>query len=79
MLEIEIKSNLPPIYPNPTTDKIFIEINDFDEIELINIVGEIVLSTKGNPMLDLSNVSAGVYIVRINSDNQYKYCKIIKQ
>lgn len=79
MSEIEIKSNLPLIYPNPTTDKIFIEINDFDEIELINDVGEIIFSTQDNPMLDLSNVPDGFYIVRINSDNQYKYCKIIKQ
>lgn len=69
------------IYPNPTSDLLFIKnTSDNSNIEIINDLGQIIfkknLST--NDVIDVSDFANGVYIIAINSHNSRFYTKIIK-
>ncbi len=59
------------IYPNPTTDKIFIENNTLDEIESIKIFslsGRLILEEKNNKnYVSLDNFSDGAYMIVIST------------
>jgi hypothetical protein len=79
-------SNLK-IYPNPATNKIFIEqINSamsYDKIEIINSNGQkcISLNIKINndPIeVNIEKLITGIYLVKVSNDREYIYTKIIK-
>ncbi|PLX23500.1 MAG: hypothetical protein C0597_00930, partial [Marinilabiliales bacterium] len=76
------------LYPNPTSDRLFIEI-DFDyedlKMEIISISGQLILNKEieshGNSKeeVDLSEYPKGIYFIRIyNGDFDYK-AKILLQ
>lgn len=72
-------------YPNPTSDFVNILINkDFDNatIEIYNITGQylqsIVVKYRSTP-ISLENYPSGLYIAKINYDNQTESIKIIKK
>lgn len=88
-LSIEDNSTITEIvlYPNPTTDIMFIRINDLSlyvtEIELYNNQGQkFALSTtqQGNEFkVDLSNLQNGSYFLRIEGKNKRNYIhKLLK-
>lgn len=68
------------IYPNPSSDYIFISAENFaGKFKIINSIGvrvdEFELSEKNNIMIDITQYPAGVYILR--ADNvYYKFIKI---
>ncbi|MDX1440230.1 MAG: T9SS type A sorting domain-containing protein, partial [Rubricoccaceae bacterium] len=57
------------VYPNPTTDFITVE-TDTDEIEILDVLGRVVLRAEPNAQIDISNLPAGVYVVRAGSLSQ---------
>ncbi|NJM79878.1 MAG: T9SS type A sorting domain-containing protein [Flavobacterium sp.] len=70
------------VYPNPVFD--FFTVNsteDIDKMELLNVTGQKILD-KNNPnkieILDLSNHSKGVYILKTYIENKVTLAKIIK-
>lgn len=75
------------IYPNPTVGHLFInlELRKRSEvtIQVINIVGEVVLSKNlGNVKsktleLDLENIPNGVYLVQVKNDNETLSKKVV--
>lgn len=73
------------IYPNPTTGIINITNNNnnlISEIEVTDLNGRIVkkVSNKDNiSQLNISELSQGVYLMKIISDNGFVYKKIIKE
>lgn len=78
-------SNLK-IYPNPFTEKLFIEILDFDaqkySFTIYNQLGEIVRMQNNfcqNAEIDLSSVSSGMYFVKIQIGGNQKTFKVTKQ
>lgn len=75
----EMESDAATVFPNPTLGKIFIDVNNFDKIELININGGVMLSTRDNQNLDISNYPAGIILVQIITNNQTKCYKVLKQ
>jgi hypothetical protein len=74
------------IYPNPSTGNFTIFSSDFplDEVEVFDVTGKIiikknnVLVTNNSAALNLSNISSGIYFVRITSNNQSTVKRIIK-
>ncbi|QZK89214.1 T9SS type A sorting domain-containing protein [Flavobacterium sp. CHNK8] len=69
-------------YPNPVKNVISIS-NDsiIDEITFISIKGETILTQKPNSLsaeIDLSNLSAGIYFLKVTSDGVKETVKIIK-
>lgn len=62
------------LYPNPTTDKIKIQINDNQEdidYKIINVYGQCVKMGKlNNPELSLAKFANGIYFIQLSSKNQ---------
>lgn len=68
------------MYPNPTTDYLNINIVNNSNILIYNINGQIILSellNKGLNRIELNSVSSGLYIVKIDSENQTLVKKLI--
>jgi len=68
------------IYPNPTTGLLNVEVEDGLTIDIYNVLGEIILTTK-NSRIDISTYQDGIYFVLIKDDNGETIIheKIIKQ
>jgi trimeric autotransporter adhesin len=75
-------SNFISIYPNPTTDNLTIIITDKATIEILNINGQIIKSINSiskSITVDLTDLSSGVYIVRVKTDKEIVTKKFIKE
>ena len=68
--EINLADNIS-IYPNPTTDKLFITSNNGLKIETVNIynqLGQIVLKkNKIKENINISSLGQGIYIIELTS------------
>lgn len=71
------------IYPNPTTSIINIEAtNPVDSVEVFNMLGQSLVQNKGrdsNINLDVSNLSAGTYLLKIISENKVTLKRFVKK
>ena len=69
------------VYPNPATDKLTIETNNVNlsSIEIYNLLGKKVLEQNklSNNTINISNLSNGVYMLKLNSDNMSITKKLI--
>jgi len=80
----EIETN---VFPNPATDKITINVpaksvSTAIGMEIINIRGQVVKSLKINDNsvnMDISDLSKGVYIIKIQTDKEIVTKKFIKE
>ncbi|WP_329807237.1 T9SS type A sorting domain-containing protein, partial [Flavobacterium facile] len=70
-------------YPNPTSDILHITNgNLIEEVNVINLIGQQMISTKFNSkeiQLNLSTLPTGTYFITINSEGKSKTIKILKQ
>ncbi|MBP7400271.1 MAG: T9SS type A sorting domain-containing protein [Chitinophagales bacterium] len=70
------------VFPNPASDFVYVK-TEFEEmqIELIDINGRVVQQYNGNYeiALDVSDLSAGVYMLRIISDNKETLTPFVKE
>lgn len=57
------------VYPNPVIDKLTIETSSTEEIQIFNMNGALVLSTK-NHDVDVSSFTPGIYILKINNETK---------
>ena len=70
------------IYPNPATDFIqlsFFKPDDNFEADIINIHGEIVFKIKNESRFNISELSSGIYFLKIKQGNNFIVHKLIKQ
>ena len=71
------------IYPNPASDYIQIESNNvqISSVEMYSVLGKKVVSQKTliNNRLDVSNLSKGVYFMKINADGGSATKKVVVQ
>ena len=81
---IDIKKELNNdifIYPNPTSDKINVQIDTkYNELEIFvfSILGERILSVKNQTELDISSLVIGTYFIKVKFDGKIELSKIIK-
>ncbi|KGO92836.1 T9SS type A sorting domain-containing protein [Flavobacterium subsaxonicum] len=70
-------------YPNPVKDVLNLEyIKNIDSATVYNLVGQQVLVTTINQskaQLDLSNLAAGTYMVKVSANNATATIKVVKQ
>jgi len=79
---VSINNESLKIYPNPANDYLTVEALPKSDIEILNIEGQIIkrLITNDNfTTVDLSNLSGGVYTMRIKTDEGIIVKKLIKQ
>ena len=71
------------IYPNPTKDKLFINLEDKFEYtwQLFNFEGKLLIESKelNQKEIDLTNYPNGVYLLHLQYDGQEKTIKIVKE
>lgn len=76
-----VKENVK-IYPNPTTDFIYVKLNSkskIDEVEIYDLTGRLVLKTKlESEKLDLRTLNSGIYMISFKNPD-IKPIKIIKK
>ncbi len=66
------------LYPNPTTGMVNIEAENFMNATVIDMTGRVVMTTEATTF-DISNLTKGVYMVRINTANGTATQKIVKK
>ena len=70
------------IYPNPTFDHIIINEKGLCQVEIIDMSGKTLVSkllNQGQTRLDISNLKAGVYMVKTISEQGPVFHKIVKR
>jgi len=72
------------VYPNPSTGKVFFEVNNkrtIDEIIMYDLTGGIVYKSNAisDDVIDISNLSDGMYLLQLRFENDFLTKKIIKQ
>jgi alpha-glucosidase len=77
------------VYPNPTTGittvDVEISLNTESKIEIYNLSGSLVQSEKliltsgdTKKQIDISNLTSGVYLLKVSANNEYKTIKVVK-
>ena len=70
-------------YPNPVENVLNLDYTqNISNVAIFNLVGQQVFSKSINAdkyQVDMSNLSAGAYIVKVTADNQIKTLKVIKR
>jgi hypothetical protein len=70
-------------YPNPVKNKLSLSnTTNIDEIEIFSVSGKSALVKKINHIhseIDLSNISTGVYFLKVKSEGKTKTIKIVKE
>lgn len=66
------------VYPNPAKDKLYIKGENIQSIELYNLVGQQVM-VSAETVLDLSDLTEGIYFVRVVCENGMATKRIVKQ
>jgi hypothetical protein len=75
-------SSIINIYPNPATDKLYVDLSNSIEVNILNELGEIVktASIKNNEeYIDISDFASGLYFVRGKTDSGTSIKKFIKE
>lgn len=66
------------IYPNPTSQKVFIEMNDeVFKVEIYTLLGKLIASEQNNKTINVEEIPAGTYILKVTTNNKVGYKKII--
>ena len=71
-IEEETAENAVAIYPNPATTMLNVHAENFDNVQVINFLGQVVYSanvTENDFQINVSNLSNGVYFIRLNGEN----------
>ena len=63
------------LYPIPVSEKLYIKgITAEEELQVIDVSGRLIQTTKYKDYLDVSRLSSGMYLVRLN-DKSYRFIK----
>ncbi|WP_310378835.1 glycosyl hydrolase [Flavobacterium sp.] len=72
----ELSSNKFTIYPNPTSNILHISgINEVDFLEILDLNGKQLIKKTSANSVDISNLSKGVYFLKLNNKEIFKFIK----
>ena len=72
----EVEAATLSVYPNPATDRLFVNAENLNYVEIFDMTGRSVMTSTMN-VIDLSNVEAGIYFVTVRSENAAKTIKLV--
>jgi hypothetical protein len=72
----ELEAATLSVYPNPATDRLYVNAENLQRVEIYDMAGRIVM-TSVTPVVDLNGVEAGVYFVTVRTDNAAKTTKLV--
>lgn len=74
----EVELNTINIYPNPANNMINVEGQDIQMVQILDINGRIAMTTSQS-RIDISNLNAGVYMVRVITADGITVRKVVKK
>ena len=74
----ENEMNLVSVYPNPVKDRLIIEADGFESVEVYNLVGQQVMAST-TAVVDMGEMNQGIYFVRVVADGKTITKRIVKQ
>lgn len=76
VLDYEMKT--VSLYPNPTSGMLYVDLDDSFDAVIYNYQGQVVMREYNNDgVIDMSNLTAGIYFVEIRNNNNVIVEKII--
>jgi hypothetical protein len=72
----EVETSAMAVYPNPATDRLYVNVENLKDVEIFDMTGRSVMTSTMN-VIDLSDMSAGIYFVTMRSENAAKTVKLI--
>jgi len=78
------KNSFFNIFPNPTSDELYIEIKSNEtkmKIEIYNIFGQIIFTNYffNKSMVSLKNFSNGIYLIKVGNEVSFETVKVLKK
>jgi DUF917 family protein len=70
------------IAPNPTKGQVILNSNQNCTVTILDILGKVVYETRSQEaqnILDLSNLSKGMYMIKANNGNVIQTIKLLKE
>ena len=70
-IEEETAANAVSIYPNPASTMLNVHAENYSNVQIINFLGQVVYSaniTANDFQINVSNLSNGVYFIRLNGE-----------
>ena len=78
-LGIEYLSENISLHPNPTNGMLYVDAENLQKVEVLNLFGQMVMSQEGSAV-DLSGFGAGVYFVKItDGEGHVEVRKVVKE
>ena len=75
----EVMTEKPTFYPNPVSDKIFIDAEN-GIVSIFDLTGQQIFSQSfTDGQVDLSSIKSGIYIIQIQSKNTIRTHKLVKR
>ncbi len=80
----DLQASSATLYPNPATDQLTIELNGNNttaELTILDLLGNVVYTTtiSGVETINVGNLTAGVYIARLDSNGNAAGTRFVKQ
>ena len=76
----ETSESVVKVWPNPTSGVLHIEADEFNKVEIYNLLGQIVMHAEKVETMDLSDLDKGVYFLIASNKNGAKaVTKVIKE
>ncbi len=76
-------SNMLTYYPNPVMNTLTLNgVKTIQDVAVYNMLGQEVLRTKPNTVqaeIEMSNLQAGTYFVKVTVENSNKTIKVVKK
>ena len=66
------------LYPNPVKERLTVNAENLQAVEIFNLVGQLVL-TSNSSVIDFGNLNEGVYFVRVKADGMTVTKRVVKQ
>jgi uncharacterized repeat protein (TIGR01451 family) len=77
------KSNQPSVYPNPTNDMLYVNLNgnNYNQLQIVNNLGQVLIhkTIEGNTSVSTKQLTPGIYQLVLKGDNGVKVMKVEKQ
>lgn len=78
--ELEKKTNNISIHPNPANNILYVlNSNDLKEVTVFDVNGKIILLQNQPTAIDIANLNAGIYFIKIKTDQGEFSQKFIKE
>ena len=66
------------VYPNPVKDRLTVNAENLQSVEVYNLVGQLVM-TSTSSVIDMNDLNEGIYFVRVMAEGKTVTKRVVKQ